>query len=426
MSEARSERWQRALDRDYFPSLDRATRRVRHPLAALGVAAVASFLVGLGIAPQGFVACGALSAVMVVGALWPWIVMRGVQATLRFPSVRAREGESVVVELTVRNRWPLPLWGVAVERGFRRARERSRDEAADVALSLTRIAPWSRQTYRWTFTPSVRGEYPTSTPRLTTSFPFGVWQAEAAISVEGSLLVWPRWAELESTNGNRRTAFAWGAPDDRTPGDEGETIGVREYRRGDGLRHVHWRQSARHGRLIVRERQRSVSSALRIVVDATPEHHGSLQDEDSLEWALRIAASLAQLAWRRGEAAELTLGSDVYRTMRGPDGLPPLLDALARFVPAPAGRGRRVERARTVPGTDEWCITTLRGWQACRERGSSPGLRWIVLDVDGQASRASSIASFGDAVFVAGSSRSVLEQFRRAWEGSRHDHGKIA
>ncbi|MGJ0184402.1 DUF58 domain-containing protein [Corynebacterium glyciniphilum] len=47
--------------------------------------------------------------------------------------------------------------------------------------------------------------------------------------------------------GGRRTSRAW-------PGDPGAPAGlVREYRQGDGMRHVHWKQSARQGKLLMNQ-----------------------------------------------------------------------------------------------------------------------------------------------------------------------------
>ena len=45
---------------------------------------------------------------------------------------------------------------------------------------------------------------------------------------------------------------------------------VREWRPGDEARHVHWRSTARHGRLVVVEPERTVSRRLALVVAGEP------------------------------------------------------------------------------------------------------------------------------------------------------------
>ncbi|WP_309620989.1 DUF58 domain-containing protein [Salinibacterium sp.] len=86
----------------------------------------------------------------------------------------------------------------------------------------------------------------------------------------------------------------------RSAGDNDDSI-TREYRTGDAMRRVHWRATARHGDLMVRqEEQRSFPEA-RVLVDTRGIGYGDLYgddrtndfDSDSFEWAVRMLASVA-------------------------------------------------------------------------------------------------------------------------------------
>ena len=86
----------------------------------------------------------------------------------------------------------------------------------------------------------------------------------------------------------------------RSVGDDDDSM-TREYRTGDAMRRVHWRASARHGGLMVRqEEQRSFPEA-RVIVDTRGIGYGDLYgdertdelDSDSFEWAVRMLASVA-------------------------------------------------------------------------------------------------------------------------------------
>jgi uncharacterized protein (DUF58 family) len=66
---------------------------------------------------------------------------------------------------------------------------------------------------------------------------------------------------------------------------------LREYQPGDDRRYVHWRSSAKHGRLLVRQFLDTRRSHLAVVVDTTPEVYGG--GEDAVELAISCAASLA-------------------------------------------------------------------------------------------------------------------------------------
>ena len=98
----------------------------------------------------------------------------------------------------------------------------------------------------------------------------------------------------------------------RATGDDDDSM-TREYRRGDAMRRVHWRATARHGDLMVRqEEQRSFPEA-RIIVDTLRSgyrdvdfaDHGSRQDAMSdesaaFEWVVRMLASVAVHLRREG------------------------------------------------------------------------------------------------------------------------------
>ena len=80
--------------------------------------------------------------------------------------------------------------------------------------------------------------------------------------------------------------------------------GVREFRAGDALRHVHWRTTARRGELVVREFETEVGVPLLILIDAQmrAEPHG---DYGALDSAARLAASIARYAHYAGHPVAL-------------------------------------------------------------------------------------------------------------------------
>src|SRR6478735_10680297 len=66
---------------------------------------------------------------------------------------------------------------------------------------------------------------------------------------------------------------------------------LREYQPGDDRRYIHWRSSAKHGRLLVRQFLDTRRSHLAVVVDTSPEVYAG--DVDDVELAISCAASLA-------------------------------------------------------------------------------------------------------------------------------------
>jgi uncharacterized protein (DUF58 family) len=76
--------------------------------------------------------------------------------------------------------------------------------------------------------------------------------------------------------------------------------GVREYRAGDPLRHVHWRTTARRGQLAVKEFETEIGVPLLILVD-----NRAGTGAEVLDSAARLAASVARYAHYAGHPVTL-------------------------------------------------------------------------------------------------------------------------
>ena len=170
-----------------------------------------------------------------------------------------------------------------------------------------------------------------------------------------------------------------------------EMFGVREYRPGDSLRRIHWRSSARHGELIVREYEPPGVQTLGIFCD--PEPPGSAVADQ----VARLAASEAWDCIRNGGRVMLW-GPGLTPSERG-DGrsLWAALEWLARY-PTRAAAGQdadppRVTEAVAVTGSAQ--PEVVEALEMVRRRGGmvrawvvEPGARraphlFTDLDLDG-------------------------------------------
>lgn len=115
--------------------------------------------------------------------------------------------------------------------------------------------------------------------------------------------------------------------------------GIREYARGDSLRHIHWPSSARHGKLIVKEYEQELKPSMVMAVALWEPTFGT-RDVNSLEDGLRAAASIISLQEEMGNLPLLVL----------PDG--------ESFEP--------VERP-----TFYGCLETLAGYEGLKRKVSS-------------------------------------------------------
>lgn len=390
-------RWLSALARagnhDFCPWANRYAYWLKQPVGWFALGVVASGMIGAMVAPQGWIVCGTLAVVMAMGVVWPALAMRGVAGDIRFDRRRCQEGDSLVLTLTISNRWPWPVWGLLVERGFFHDDESvtNGDSARRAVTALARVPGWSLSSFEFEFTPEARGEYPRVQPELTTGFPFGLWSARKPLTVTRSLLAWPRSTTLAASPMlDGRLATVAGALVDRA-GDEGDMLAARPYRPGDSLRRVHWIHTAKRDELMVRERQ--TTARRRVVVELDGAAFRTTEDREAFDWAIRVVASVAREMHSRACDLTCELPGESLVVPTTPQALQKLLDRLAEIeVHAgmvatesflPASRSRRT--SGPADGGGELRITvTDRASYARRQRplGSRRALsshRFIVV-----------------------------------------------
>jgi uncharacterized protein (DUF58 family) len=157
-----------------------------------------------------------------------------------------------------------------------------------------------RTSYRHTFLR--RGAYRIDGVRIATKFPFALFRKSRDVDADTEVIVYP--ALIPVSPPPPRAPSRGDAIASRL-GRRGEFFGLREHRHRDDRRDIHWRSSARTGRLVVREYEDELAREVTIAVDnALPEptrvalDDGRLtpalqQEVDALERAISHAASLA-------------------------------------------------------------------------------------------------------------------------------------
>src|SRR5690606_32678380 len=83
--------------------------------------------------------------------------------------------------------------------------------------------------------------------------------------------------------------------------------GVRDYVWGDSFNRIHWRSTARTGKLMVKEFELDPFSEMHILLDMEGRHHRGRGDESTEEYAVKIAASLAQRFLDQNRSVGLTV-----------------------------------------------------------------------------------------------------------------------
>ena len=375
---------------------------LRRPLSVLLLAGGTALLCGLFVAPQGFVLFGAIATIVTMGCLWPWIGIRGVDCQIRFVTARTEEGKSADMVITITNRWPWPVWGLAIEGGFH--------ETEKPEIAVAKIKGWSRTELRWPFVPQVRGRYPVAQPKLVTEFPFGLWKAERPVEVLSKLTVWPRRFRLPPLLLPCGKQSWSGQPLDRTSGRFGQRTSVREYCLGDSMRQIHWAKTALYDKLVSYDREGYAITEATVSLDTHPELHCGSGPGASVEWALRIAASICDVLLKQRIRVCIIAHAGHFRSQGSGDNPVALLDWLATLGTENTKRSEEAERARSRFQHDSLSIHITTDHSASISGDS------IVLQLDGHAKPLVPPAARGWMTIA--SDGDVASQLRMGWQRS--------
>jgi uncharacterized protein (DUF58 family) len=240
-----------------------------------------------------------LLATLVTGFAWPhWLVKR--LSVTRSGPQRAEEGETLHFHVEVRNQGWLPRFMVeAVDRlPFVGAADGMAGTGEKTLGVVAYIGGHSTRSFDVPVLCEKRGFYQLGPVGLASSFPLGL--AEARRHTNGGVPTLTIYPDIFSIVALPLS----GTPSEIHRGGfllpEGagaaEFSGLREYRRGDNPRHVHWPTTARLNELMVKEFEPLASASLYLALDLSADANVGQGRHSSFEYAVRIAASIARYA----------------------------------------------------------------------------------------------------------------------------------
>ncbi len=167
---------------------------------------------------------------------------------------------------------------------------------------------------------SDRGQYRVDPMVVRTGDPFGLFESVASVGPGAALLVYPRVETLPGWSLPPSTIEGASRRSEQGPHLTPLANSVRPYTSGDAFNRIHWRSSARHQELQVKEFDVEPSADLWIFLDLDRSQHTGNGDHATIETAVRTAAALAAhaLADDRGVGMEaIGLRRAVVATDRG-------------------------------------------------------------------------------------------------------------
>ncbi|MGI8420739.1 MAG: DUF58 domain-containing protein [Gaiellaceae bacterium] len=257
----------------------------------------------------------ALGLLLAVGVASLWVRLSARPAALTRTPRRERylEGEDVLLDLRVElDRGAPPPGLVLAEQiaglGERRVRLERHGRHASAHLVLHSLP---------------RGRYAFSAAEAVVEDPFGLERRVVPLGTAAAILVYPRTVELPSIFSENGPLARDGRRQLQRRPSGFDLHSVREHVEGEPLRNVHWRTTARRGRLMVKEVEDAPRDEVAVVLDTGA-------DVELLDLAVRAAGSLLLAHTGRGRKAALVAGDDLERDPGR------ALERLAAVVSSPA------------------------------------------------------------------------------------------
>ncbi len=155
---------------------------------------------------------------------------------------------------------------------------------------LPPIAPGKSVTVELALTPTRRGLSRFDGIEITSLDPLGLFRGLMIVGMPQDLLILPKRhpiPQLELPGSARYQAG--GVAQSSSVGESEEFVALRDYRRGDSTRHIHWKSLAKTGRLIIKEQENEFFVRHALLLDTFPVGGEGLRFEE----AVSVAASFA-------------------------------------------------------------------------------------------------------------------------------------
>lgn len=307
------------------------------------------FIFGLGVVLRNaalIALTGFMLAAVAFCRLWSRFVMDNLSYRRIFHHKRGFPGEDIEVSINILNKKWLPMTWVQVEDEWPTAFAPA-DESMLTPSSVPQMSylvnvyslKWFERVRRkYLLTARNRGIYAAGPAHVVSGDPFSLFERGSKFEKSDILIIYPIIKPIEEFGFDAKDPFGDIRSPQRLFEDPSRTIGIRDYRRGDNYRSIHWKATARTCALQVRQHEptRSMSMVLCLNVASFEQHWRGIWPS-LVEHLLSLAASITAWGLDTGYAIGITANATLAHTdralltqpNRGRDQLMHLLEILA-------------------------------------------------------------------------------------------------
>jgi uncharacterized protein (DUF58 family) len=154
-----------------------------------------------------------------------------------------------------------------------------------------------------------RGHFRIEPLQIRTGDPFGFFESSATVGTGVNVVVYPRLEPLPQWHLPAANLDGSNAVRERTLQTTPLATTVRPWAPGDAFNRIHWRSTARHGDIQVKEFDLEQTADAWIILDLDRGVQTGVGDESTVEAAVRVAASIADKALLDNRAVGMTIGA---------------------------------------------------------------------------------------------------------------------
>jgi uncharacterized protein (DUF58 family) len=152
-----------------------------------------------------------------------------------------------------------------------------------------------------------RGHFRVEPLQIRTGDPFGFFEASASVGQGVAVVVYPRIDKLPLWRLPAASVEGSHSAPERTLQTSPLATAVRPYAPGDSFNRIHWRSTARHGEIQVKEFELEQTADAWIFLDLERAVQGGRGEESTVEMAVRAAASIADKALLENRSVGMTV-----------------------------------------------------------------------------------------------------------------------
>ena len=249
---------------------------------------------------------------MVGSSLWTRIAPYRLSLLFRLDRHRLFPGEIAHLEITIRNAKPLPFY-LSIEGPFH-------------LLGQTIVMPFAKLHHAWNMPLTRRGVYPLRACTLSFGDPFGLSSTRRTLPLHEEIVVYPRLKRIEGSIAQFQEFFGL-HPAKGLVEDPAAYAGTRDYTGSRPARFIHWKASARIGKIQEKIFEPTSHAKILVIVKVegfarqlsrlgsqgpsgdTSSGNVTRKDlEDAFETLLETVASYAYLSFQKGASLSGEVG----------------------------------------------------------------------------------------------------------------------